>query len=220
MAGKPPKGVVRLGRSAQRGSALPEQSRQGPLGLRVWCAWFLAECTLAHTRPFFAADSSSSDDVPSVYESEAGPDENELPEALGRMPFAETQQVGGGWALSLFRWQACRRASSLCVNCLAEARSMCICACSLACPYKVPFPSMHQTVPETPSPDVVTANKPDRLRRAAMAASAAAGRNVDEHSPGKGRVAKVARTSTAAGAMGPPAAFGSAYLGVCQQVGA
>lgn len=111
------------------------------------------------------ADSHKADDVPSVYESEAGPDENEPAGAVGRMPFAETQQ----------------------------------------------------TVPETPSPDVVTANKPDHLRRAAMAAAAAAGRNVDEDSPGKGRVAKVARTSAAAGGMGPPTTAGSAYLSVCQQ---
>lgn len=52
-----------------------------------------------------------------------------------------------------------------------------------------------------------------------MAAAAAAGRNVDEDSPGKGRVAKVARTSAAAGGMGPPTTAGSAYLSVCQQVG-
>lgn len=46
-----------------------------------------------------------------------------------------------------------------------------------------------QTVPETPSPDrhdvLGTVNKGDNLRRAAMAAAAAAGRNVDDDSPSK-----------------------------------
>ena len=46
-------------------------------------------------------------------------------------------------------------------------------------------------MPETPSPDVLTVNKP-----------AAAGRNVDDLSPGKGRVAKAQRTQALAG---PPA---------------
>ena len=69
-----------------------------------------------------------------------------------------------------------------------------------------------QTVPETPSPDVLTVNKPDHLRRAALAA--AAGRNVDEDSPAKGRLAKVARTA----APPAPATAGSAYLNVCHQV--
>lgn len=108
------------------------------------------------------AESSTFDEPPSVYDRSEGAaphsaDENEP--AMGRPPFAETQQ----------------------------------------------------TVPETPSPDVLTVNKPDHLRRAALAA--AAGRNVDEDSPGKGRVAKVPRT-----AMVPPAASaGSAYLNVCHQ---
>lgn len=43
---------------------------------------------------------------------------------------------------------------------------------------------------------------------------------MDEDSPGKGRMAKVARTAATTGNMGPPATAASAYLSVCQQVGA
>ncbi|KAI3431622.1 hypothetical protein D9Q98_004671 [Chlorella vulgaris] len=75
---------------------------------------------------------------------------------------------------------------------------------------RLPFAETQQTVPETPSPDVLTVNKPDRLRRAALAA--AGGRNVDDESPGKGRLAKMPRTAMAA-----PAVAGSPYLTVCHQ---
>ena len=78
---------------------------------------------------------------------------------------------------------------------------------------------MQQTVPETPSPEVLTINKPDNLGRKLDMAGAAAGRNVDDRSPGKGRVCKAPRV---AGAMGPPppvhgGAANSAYLSVCAQ---
>ncbi|PSC67591.1 dynamin-related GTPase [Micractinium conductrix] len=76
------------------------------------------------------------------------------------------------------------------------------------------FAETQQTVPETPSPDrhdvLGTVNKGDNLRRAAMAAAAAAGRNVDDDSPSKGRAPKSAR-------MAAPAAGGSAYLNVSHQ---
>eukprot|EP00887_Chlorella_sp_A99_P005155 scaffold40.g5155.t1 len=80
------------------------------------------------------------------------------------------------------------------------------------------FADTQQTVPETPSPEVLTVNKPDHLGgRKLHLGTAAAGRNVDEHSPGKGRVSKAPRVG---GAMGPPppvagGAANSAYLGVC-----
>lgn len=45
-----------------------------------------------------------------------------------------------------------------------------------------------------------------------------AGRNVDEESPSKGRVAKAPRTAGGAAQLAPPTA-GSAYLSVCHQVG-
>jgi hypothetical protein len=132
------------------------------------------------------AEHSFTDDTPSVFDNSEGvargADENEP--GMGRPPFAETQQVGGtGVVCPAFPGvrQANMRASVM------------------------------QTVPETPSPDALTVNKPDHLRRAALAA--AAGRNVDEDSPGKGRVAKMPRTAVA-----PPPPAGSAYLNVCHEV--
>ncbi|PRW39278.1 dynamin-related GTPase isoform A [Chlorella sorokiniana] len=82
---------------------------------------------------------------------------------------------------------------------------------------RAPFAETQQTVPETPSPDVLTVNKPDHLRRAAMAA--AAGRNVDEDSPAKGRMAKVARTAGVGAMAPPPATAGSAYLNAARLFG-
>ena len=61
---------------------------------------------------------------------------------------------------------------------------------------------------------VLTPQYPNRPLQCAIA-----GRNVDEDSPAKGRMAKVARTAGAVGAMAPPpATAGSAYLNVCHQV--
>ena len=106
----------------------------------------------------------------------------------------------------------------------AQGRSRAPCATPLLLPFTLPnsaSPARQATVPETPSPDVLTVSKPDHLplgRRMAMAA-AAAGRNVDDSSPGKGRVSKVPRV--AGGAMAPPAAGGghkNAYVAVCTQV--
>jgi hypothetical protein len=137
--------------------------------------------------------------MPSVYEQSegGGADENE-PATGVRPPFAETQQVGavaaGAAGISGLRLLRCT--AIWCPSCPFHLRCLLL-----------------QTVPETPSPETLAVNKPD-LRRAAMAA--AAGRNVDEDSPAKGRMAKVART-----AMGPPGAAataGSAYLSVCHQV--
>ncbi len=74
---------------------------------------------------------------------------------------------------------------------------------------------MQATVPETPSPDVLTVSKPDVPlgRRMHLAA---AGRNVDADSPAKGRVSKVPRT----GMIAPLAGGGqkNAYVAVCSQV--
>lgn len=59
-----------------------------------------------------------------------------------------------------------------------------------------PIPSTQMTVPETPSPEIGTGVKAAEVplgRRVHLLSVAA--RNVDVHSPGKGRVAKAARTS-------------------------
>ena len=67
-----------------------------------------------------------------------------------------------------------------------------------------PFATTAQlTVPETPSPDLTTTAKAEipLARRAHLAAIT--GRNVDAASPGKGRVAKVARLTAVGGGAGP-----------------
>ena len=67
-------------------------------------------------------------------------------------------------------------------------------------------------MPETPSPEVLkelNEHSDGRARTLRHAALASAGRHIDVNSPGKGRVAKVARTAPGAT---------TAYLAVCHQV--
>ncbi|KAK9808620.1 hypothetical protein WJX72_000661 [[Myrmecia] bisecta] len=81
----------------------------------------------------------------------------------------------------------------------------------VAAPTREPLRESQMTVPETPSPDLLaTANKTIARRHGL----ALAGRNVDNDSPGRGRVTKLQRTAYAR-ASAPSDALTTSYSGIC-----
>lgn len=75
-----------------------------------------------------------------------------------------------------------------------------------------PFNATQMTVPETPSPDVLTAKKAEVPLNRQVRLLQAAGRNIDAASPGKGRVAKAARL---AGIVDAGVSNKGGYVDVC-----